>query len=230
MSNDSTVANNEEIIVAIPVDPNMPPPPPTNLPEISPIVPELQHLAAPPPPPPAPSHLRHQSRPSDGSAGIGMVPLAIEPVSRGPTPAYDIPSSANSTSSYNSRGGRNTQDSSSTSTSFSRMREKMRSASRNRAKSPANTMDSHRSSPYESIARVASPPYESISRVASPPYESISRVASPPYESVLSSRFGEPHAQAQPGAPQSTERHPREIAAGMTPEMMKLGFTEGGMI
>ena len=184
------------------------------------VLPELQHLAqpqppppppvsrqfgypqqVPPPPPPAPvNFVPNPPNYQVGADGVGVINIAIETLSRHGTPAVDQPSPASSTvsagtgvSSNSTHRGRNTSDSFS-----SKIRERMRSGSRSRTKSPGNVFD--------------------ISRGASP-YESIPRMVSPPVPQ-----------QMDRSALGRAERHPREVRANITPEMAKLGITDGTMI
>jgi hypothetical protein len=180
------------------------------------ILPELQHLAQnrhhaspppPPPPPPPPSqslvppppplhHVMDTASTTVVGGSLGTIDIAMDDLHQNGPSGSDLSSSSGAR-------GRNGQE------SFgSKIRERMRSASRSR-KAPASNTE---------IRRIASPPYESIPPAGSSPYESIQH-----FGSDISLR-------SKSSSSQVTERHPREVRAGMTPEMTRLGFTEGGMI
>ena len=186
------------------------------------ILPELQHLAqarhhaSPPAPPnqglvPPPPPMHHDLSPgssvvTDGS--IGVIDIAIDDGHQNVATSSDLSTSTASR-------GRNGQE------SFgSKIRERMRSASRSR-KTPAPSTD---------IRRMAASPYESIQPGGAAPYESIQPDGAAPYESIhLNGSDLSTRSSNKTNSPQ-IERHPREVRAGMTPEMTRMGFTEGGMI
>ncbi|KUJ23153.1 uncharacterized protein LY89DRAFT_573742 [Mollisia scopiformis] len=193
-----------------PSNDNLTPPPPPP-PPVPPILKELQHLAMPPPPPPAPlyrpgstpntnSMVSGVSQGSGVSLGSGVIEIVMdddEKVVPAPTQAEmspPQPAFARTSSVSHSRG--RSENDKTMAGRFSRATERLRSASRGR------------NGPPPQLDRTRSPPVQEIS----------------PYESV-------PNSWSRPGPPSvnsvstgnTTERHPRDVAAAMRD-------MEGGMI
>ncbi|KAI9679559.1 MAG: hypothetical protein M1817_005581 [Caeruleum heppii] len=188
----------------------IPPPPPD-----PPILPELQHLAMPPPPPPVPSGPRmgHSHNNSTGTLtsgrSSGVIDIGIEGASRGVTPVIDVPPPSRSAQGH-VRGrstadptmrGRSTADTFTSKVNRVTMRMRSKSGSRTRGE------------------RNKSPPMPDVYRQASP-YESVPPLKPMTLDVPIRSQTTSPHM----------ERHPRLVRAGMTPEMIKSGFMDGGMI
>jgi hypothetical protein len=176
-----------------------PPPPPPN----PPILKELQHLAMPPPPPPAPlyrpgnspntnSIVSGVSQGSGVSLGSGVIEIVMdddEDKPAPPTAQVDLsppqPQFARKSSISHSRG--RSENDNTMAGRFSRVTERLRSASRGRnATSPQ------------------------LDRTRSPPAQEVS-----PYESVQPAWGGKSMISLPQLQNNATERHPRDVAAAM---------------
>lgn len=221
--------------------------------EVPPVLPELQHLSGPPPPPPPPTMYQ---QPGGQGRGSGLISIAMD--DNPPMSAVEIPNTlpsttypqpmdrATTTSPTAHRRGRG-----SVSETFgSRFRgfgDRMRSTSRNGAKSPQE----HKQPPYETVL----PPFpyqhqrrESISRAKSP-YEqamaaqnnggSQDQIPPPPPPppappaSGMEGKINEttippstlPRSQSAAGG----YRNPKEIRANMPPMTLQQG-AQGGFL
>ncbi|KAI9828107.1 MAG: hypothetical protein M1832_003634 [Thelocarpon impressellum] len=204
------------------------------------VLPELKHLALPPPPPPPPAmairpaHSHSNSTSTTGTdVGVINIGIGLEDKSRGTTPVVEVPPPPQPSQSAQGHGhsrkgslaeatsrGRSAADN--ISGKFSRATQRMRSksGSRVRAKSPpTETGPVFRAlSPYESVP---GPSEGGVGFRGLSPYESVG----PPAQALQS----EVPVRSQTVSP-GVERHPREVKAGLTPEMIRTGFAEGGMI
>lgn len=203
-----------------------------------PILPELQHLAGPPPPPPPPGPFRNNSAPGgvmtvESPLDRHATPAAMTSTqgSRATTPAVDSlragPTPTQSPQTH--RRGRGSV-SENVGSKFRSVRDRMRSTSRNRVRSPANDdLTSLTPSPYESVLPPATFSHsDSLGRTASPPTH-VQQLA--PYESVIPPMPGNPNAVVDSAAveydqrnqPFQGYRNPKEIRANMPPDMLQQG-------
>ncbi|KAF2264492.1 hypothetical protein CC78DRAFT_580274 [Lojkania enalia] len=184
-----------------------------------PILPELQHLATPPPPPPPPPF---QQSPK---ANLGVINIAIEEENSSEKP-HDSISPATSppvtTSPNTHRRGRGSV-SDNIGMTFTRVRERMRSTSRSRNKSPPQMMR-HEISPYESVPEFSFPKNASTKSPIEGSNESqFSQLPPPPptapqpMEQVVSPVDEAKNKQFQ------GYRHPKEVRANMPPQMLQAG-------
>lgn len=209
-----------------------------------PILPELQHLAGPPPPPPPPGPFqRNNSAPGnvmtvESPLDRHATPAAMTSTtgtsqgSRATTPAVETlrPGPAPSQSPQTHRRGRGSV-SENVGSKFRSVRDRMRSTSRNRVRSPANDdLTSLTPSPYESVMPPVTYPQirrDSLGRTGSPPSH-LQQVA--PYESVIPPMPGMPAVAPETAAPENDRnqpfqgyRNPKEIRANMPPDMLQQG-------
>ncbi|KAI1780952.1 hypothetical protein F4818DRAFT_21691 [Hypoxylon cercidicola] len=187
-------------------DDQIPPPPPP-----PPVLKELQHLATPPPPPPAPiPGLRPTVYTGAQPSGSGTIEIVMDEEEQNTAPAVvsipeppAVPASSPPLSSPSRNGhsrGRSFTDNS-IAGRISRATERMRSASRGRT----NSILGNRTKSPDTI------PYESV----------------PPPVSMHTSGFTSPVNQQ---APQSLERHPREVRAAYQEREFGSGLHASEMI
>lgn len=222
---DAALNNESEVVIIGNADP------------APPLLPELQHLATPPPPPPPPSVLPFGTSPSPSarSSSVGVINIGMdETVRPGHTPDMNLGPTPTGSPSMHRRGrGSLTENitGSSIGSKLRNVRERMRSTSGSRNKSPP--MESFTPSPYETVlppinfpmrresvsrhqARLSSEQIAPISEErASPP---LLRAASVPYERTeqvarSNKLFGVAY------------RTPKEIRANMPPEQLQMGVT-----
>lgn len=209
-----------------------------------PLLPELQHLAVPPPPPPPPAPpAHHQNTSPVTSTSSGVINIAMDggqpSHSRTNTPAtVDPPPMASTASPNMQRRGRGSGDSNTTQNSgtsgfgskWRNVKERMRSDSRNRNKSPP-VMEgfSVNTNVNNNGGGTAGPsPYETV--LPQTQFESMDNMAASPMDRNSPPRFG---SIGSAGASQSAPayRNPKDIAReqqglhGAGP-----GHMEGGMI
>ncbi|KAI9728178.1 MAG: hypothetical protein M1828_004639 [Chrysothrix sp. TS-e1954] len=193
-----------------------------------PVLPELQHLAGPPPPPPPPP-------PPVAAAGTssGMINIAMDN-SRGTTPAENTSSNAQSnpmpsTSPNLQRRGRGSGGSGSESltSKWKNVRDRMRSNSRNRTKSPPQQYEMHTPSPYETQLPPANFGRSTRSPDYAGPYDGMADSGLPPMPGSSTSNAS---------SPTGAYRNHRDIRAALeqerklAPGVYHPSPVEGGMI
>lgn len=261
---DETISDDQVVIIEDPTSPQAEPP----------LLPELQHLAGPPPPPPPPS--MHQ-RPKTAGGDRGVISIAIDgnaPLERHGTPGTastttgtvpTLSSSRTTTPAVDSirqtptpsqspqahRRGRGSVGGD-LGSKFRNVRDRMRSTSRNRVKSPAHE-PSFTPSPYESVPPPINYPTH-LQRTNSPPgpqtqvfpYESMMPPPPPPVP-ALPGQEAEKHAAYDPqgyknpkdvaranmqegeqgrsnsNTPYQGYRNPKELRANMPPDYLQQG-------
>ncbi|KAF2093116.1 hypothetical protein NA57DRAFT_69465 [Rhizodiscina lignyota] len=236
---DETISDSQVVIIEEPTSPAAPPP----------LLPELQHLAGPPPPPPPPNVYQRRTE-NNGGAPSGVINIAID--ENGPLERHGTPATASTTTgtvptlSSSSRATTPAIDSMRGPTpsaspqmhrrgrgsvggdlgsKFRNVRDRMRSTSRSRVKSPP--LESFTPSPYESVTmptnfppqfqRTASPPqpahdYQSMMPPPPPPVPSL-----PVHEGEMGALVEVPSKSNTP-APYGGYRNPKEIRANMAAE------------
>ncbi|KAI9837673.1 MAG: hypothetical protein M1837_002715 [Sclerophora amabilis] len=176
-----------------------------------PLLPELQHLAqpVPPPPPPPPSQFRpgHSRTNSMGTTHSG---------NSGASGVSGVSGVINIGIEGQSRGGSPTTGALSLSPPL---------PGHSRGRSTNDTLSGKFTRATQRMRsgsrnRNKSPPMEQFRHAS--PYESIPPPPPPPMNPEL---LGRSHTTSP-----HLERHPRDVKAGMTPDMVRNGFTDGGMI